>query len=127
MTKKGAELAARLARALPSDTSTSWLLGKCSTLTRHAAAYATIQERWCNEEMGEAMAAAVRKREDQLERMMSAIIAELPAPIAREGHAQGQWTLEFGGDPRGAVVTIPEVPGWHELCDCWSGDAIFVG
>jgi hypothetical protein len=70
-----------------------------ATIVRHnAARYATIQERWCNEEMSDRATARLEATEQRIE----ARITDLLAPYGIIPH--------FSGDPRGFCVklTLPD-------------------
>lgn len=71
---------------------------KCSdlvyTMQMKAKQYATIQERWCSEEMTDETTARLEKREANIEKWF--ITTLQPFGI----------TPDFSGDPRGAVVKL---------------------
>jgi hypothetical protein len=81
------------------------------SLMRNAKAYATIQERWCSEEMSEATTTRLEKREANIEKWFTTTLQ--PFGI----------TPDFQGDPRGAVVKL-KVPSGRT--DDWGKTGICV-
>ena len=66
-----------------------------ATIVRHnAARYATIQERWCSEEMSDRTTAALEAKEQRIEARITSLLQ--PHGI----------TVKFGGDPRGFTVKL---------------------
>jgi hypothetical protein len=97
ITKKGYELAFRLN---PYIGTTHAIAETCSLIARHATTYASIQERWCNDEIPELVARALEAKEDRLEARILDLVNDLP----RTDH--GPIGVQFDGDPRAYVVRL---------------------
>jgi len=129
ITKRGRALAQKLA---PSIGVSGDILETCSLIARHAVTYQAIQEGYCNghpamSDPRISVEAAGRiweryekwldKRERQLEKRITELVHSLPETDA------GPLGVRFGGDPRGAVVTITSPDGRY---DNWGRDGFFV-
>ena len=129
ITKRGRELANRLA---PSIGVSGDILETCSLIARHATTYQGIQEGYCNGHpaMGNPNISAqdaakiweryekwLDKREAQIERRITELVESLPPTDS------GPVSVRFGGDPRGAVVTLIMPDGRY---DNWERDGFFV-
>ena len=80
-----------------------WAPGITTTvegLVRAVRRYATIQERWCNEEMSDDTTARLERAEQRLQNRITTYAWALP------DHDSGPWRVRFDGDPRGYVVTL---------------------
>lgn len=78
-----------------------------ASIVRHnAARYATIQERWCNEEMSDRTTAALEAKEGRIEQRIRKLLR--PYGI----------TVTFGGDPRGFTVKLHLPSGKY---NSWGG------
>lgn len=75
------------------------------TLLRAGRSYATIQERWCCEEMSDETTARLEKRETSLESKIAGLAQDVP------DHDSGAWRVRFDGDPRGYVVRLVSPDG----------------
>ena len=96
-TRRGYALAERINRALGNN---DYIVELCSLLARRARAYSTIQEIWCNVELSERATRRLELKESRIEQLITEGVAKLPAP------ANGQWRVEFEGDPRGNTVKL---------------------
>jgi hypothetical protein len=128
-TKRGRELANILAKSIGIP---DGIFDTCSLLCRHAKTYAALQEGQCNGHpaMGEPdipikvagrlqdeYAAWLTKREAQIEKRISELVASLPPTDA------GPIVVRFSGDPRGCCVTLLMPDG---NVDNWARDGICV-
>lgn len=71
-----------------------------SLLHRHARTYDWIQEAWCNDDMSDWRREALEAREANLETRIRELVDLLPQPD------NGNWVVEFSGDPRGYTVRL---------------------
>lgn len=104
VTKRGLELADRLARHMDWEPETADV---CSRIVRHATTYNRIQEMWTSVEMSDAAVARTEQSESAIEQRLRELVAELPA--TRSGH---RFAVEFAGDPRGFTVRLVADDGW---------------
>ena len=101
-TKKGYELADRLGEHLGW---TRQITEQCSAIARLATSYNTIQERWCNEEMSDALVEKLEKRETYIEKRLIDLVSNLPEPVGGAA-AERERRVRFDGDPRGYTSRI---------------------
>ncbi len=136
-TKAGYELAHRMGDYFKQE-GWSWfdLVDTCSLLIRHAKTYHRNAEGHCDG-MGAAgnpnipIAQANRmeqeysdwldKRDGQIEKRIAELVATLP-----ELKHGGRLRADFGGDPRGAVVSLILPDGYPEHGDNWNRDGFAV-
>ena len=116
-TKNGYELAYKLNPAIGT---TRKIAETCSLIARHEKTLQRIAETWCSVEMSEKEEERLTKREEQLERRVSDLVASLPETDS------GPFGVTFQGDPRGCIVKLTAPEPWTSLYDDWGRSGICV-
>ncbi len=119
ITKKGYELAGVLRLPITAGKQHIFTLA-CSRLSRLAKSYATIQERWCCEEMSP-------KEVERTERAETLIETNVRKHCKTITEISGV-TVEplFNGDPRGSVIKLTLPNGYRHLYDCAGKEGVCV-
>jgi hypothetical protein len=117
ITKKGLELAYKLAPALGTSDA---IAETCSLISRQATKHARLQEIACSVEMSPAREARHEREDDACERRIAELVSKLPETD------DGPFGVKFEGDPRGYTVKMVAPGEWAKLHSTWGSDGIGV-
>lgn len=92
----------------------------CALIHRQAATYDLIQERWCNDDMGDKARARLEAKESRIEARITELVGDLPHTD------EGPIEIKFGGDPRGYTVKLVMPGSLEKLHNDWGREGIGV-